>query len=683
LAALAEGVVLHDADGVIQTCNSRAADILGLSLEQMQGRTSIDPRWRCLREDGSLFPGDQHPAMVSLRTGEPCLNVVMGVQKPDGDLTWIIVNAQPLNQSDGQPPSAVVVSFTDISDRQHLEAVLFHEKELAQVTLHSIGDGVITTDVAGHIEYLNPTAEALTGWSQAEAKGLLLRDIFTLLHEDTRAPVSNPVDLALAENCTVYLQPDTVLIDRNGRELAIDDSAAPIHNRQGQTVGAVLVFKDVTQAWQLSRHVSWQAKHDSLTGLINRREFEQRLGEAHQSVQARQEHHVLCYLDLDQFKIVNDTCGHHVGDELLRQVANLFQSRIRKTDILARLGGDEFGVLLHHCHLEEALWVANTLREALQTFRFVWQGSTFTVGVSIGLVAIDGQIDGLEQLLIAADSACYAAKRGGRNRVHTYHADDATLMLQQREMRWATRLTEALEANRFCLFAQPIVATAAGAGPATHYEVLLRLRDETGALVPPAMFLPAAEVYGLMVSIDRWVITTLFQHWHQVQSVVSPRLYAINLSGASINDDQMIDFLRHSLDRYGVPANQVCFEITETMAITNLAKANQFVQQLHAMGCRFALDDFGSGMSSFSYLKHLPVDYLKIDGSFVKDMLTNPVDEAMVEAINRIGQVMGIQTIAEYVENSAILDRLAAMGVDFAQGYGIAKPMPLIPIPSR
>jgi diguanylate cyclase (GGDEF)-like protein/PAS domain S-box-containing protein len=682
LATMAEGVLLQDASGAVLTCNRSAEDILGLSLDQMQGRTAIDPRWRCLREDGSRLPMEQHPARVSLPMGQPCRNAVVGIEKPNGNLTWILVNTQPLVEGNGDSPYAVVVSFTDITERRDLESALFQEKELAQVTLQSIGDGVITTDVAGHITYVNPMAEALIGWSQAEAMGQLLKDLFTLIEEDTRVPVPNPVDLALAENRPVNLHLDRVLINRSGREIAINDSAAPIRDRQGQTVGAVLVFKDVTQERQLSRQVSWQAKHDSLTGLINRREFEQRLGEAFQSVRALQEHHVLFYLDLDQFKIVNDTCGHHVGDELLRQVATLLQSRIRKTDTLARLGGDEFGVLLHHCHFEEALWVANTLRESLQTFRFVWQGSTFTVGVSIGLVAIDGQIDGLEQLLIAADSACYAAKSSGRNRVHVYHPDDATLLIQQRDMRWFTRLTEALEANRFCLFAQPIVATATGSGPPTHYEVLLRLRDERGALVPPGMFLPAAEVYGLMVSIDRWVITTLFQHWHEIQSVASPCLYAINLSGSSINDDQMIDFLRHSLEHYGVPAHQVCFEITETMAITNLMKANQFVQQLHAMGCRFALDDFGSGMSSFTYLKHLPVDYLKIDGGFVKDMLTNPVDEAMVEAINRIGQVMGIETIAEYVENSAILNRLAAMGVDFAQGYGIAKPTPLIPLPS-
>jgi diguanylate cyclase (GGDEF)-like protein len=479
-----------------------------------------------------------------------------------------------------------------------------------------------------------------------------------------------------------------VLIARDGREVGINDSAAPIRDRSGHTVGAVMVFHDVTEARQLTRQVFWQAIHDPLTGLVNRREFELRLEQALQSAQTYQQAHMLCYLDLDQFKIVNDTCGHSAGDELLRQVTALLQTHIRKSDTLARLGGDEFGVLLHQCDLDQALRVANTLRESIQAFRFAWETNTFSIGVSIGVVSINHQSESLSSLLVAADSACYAAKNNGRNRVHTFHAEDQDVVQQRGEMRWAARLNQALENHQFCLFAQPIVATRPQSSAEKHYEVLLRLRDETGALVPPMAFIPAAERYGLMPKIDRWVVRTLFQHWAQIQPQpggvgdAQPRIYAINLSGTTLNDDEMIDFLLQQFAQYAVPYHLICFEITETAAIANLSKASQFIHRLRNLGCRFALDDFGSGMSSFAYLKNLPVDYLKIDGGFVKDILNDPVNAAMVDAINRIGQVMGLKTVAEYVENKAILECITALGVDFAQGYGIAKPALLITLRS-
>ncbi|MBE9108112.1 EAL domain-containing protein [Nodosilinea sp. LEGE 07298] len=683
VAALAEGVVLQDISGAIQTCNARAEEILGLTLDQMQGRTSIDPCWRSVYEDGRPFPGDQHPAMVTLRTGQPCRNVVMGVHKPNGALTWISINVEPMVCPGDTQPYAVVSSFADITQRRQMEEALFHEKELAQVTLHSIGDAVITTDMAGRIEYCNPVAQALTGWSQAESRGLLLSNVFTIVHEETREPAPNPVEIALRENRVVELMPNTVLLSRDGREIGVDDSAAPIRDRQGQTVGAVMVFHDVTQSRQLTRQVTWQAIHDPLTGLVNRREFERRLHQAIASVQTNEGIHVLCYLDLDQFKIVNDTCGHNAGDELLRQVTNLLQGHIRKTDTLARLGGDEFGVLLHQCDLDQALRVANSLKDAVQDFRFAWAGNTFTVGVSIGVVPINRHSDTLENVLVAADTACYTAKNNGRNRVHAVHLDDQTLLQQQGEFRWAARLIQALADHRFCLFAQPIVPTQSGPVKEYHYEVLLRLRDETGQMIPPLAFLPAAERYGLMAKIDRWVVSTLFQHWPSrppkgEPDPTIPTVYAINLSGASLNDDAMVDFLRQQLMLHAVPPQQVCFEVTETVAIANLSKASDFIRQLRALGCRFALDDFGSGMSSFAYLKTLPMDYLKIDGGFVKDILDDRVDYAMVDAISTIGRVMGLQTIAEYVENTAILNCITGIGVDFAQGYGIGHPQPLI-----
>lgn len=568
----------------------------------------------------------------------------------------------------------------DITERQQMEETLFQEKELAQVTLDSIGDAVITTDAIGQIRYLNPVAEVLTGWREQDAQGIPLSQVFKIFHETTRVPVENPIEIALRENRIVELANHTILIARDGREIAIDDSAAPIHDRLGQIVGAVLVFHDVTHNRELSRKFSWQAKHDPLTGLINRREFEQRLEGALTSARIDDQVHALCYMDLDQFKIVNDTCGHVAGDELLRQVTMLLQEQIRKTDTLARLGGDEFGVLLTQCPLEQAIAVSNTLREKIQAFRFIWQGNSFAIGVSIGLVGITAESESLANLLIAADTACYAAKNNGRNRIHVFQRDDQDLLQHQGEMRWVNRLTKALEEDRFVLQGELMAAIDSLDSHQIHYEVLIRLQDEDGELVAPMAFIPAAERYNLMGKIDRWVTKKIFSQWAVLQQKQQPSqnskqsiVYAINLSGASINDPQFTEFLHQQFEQYAVPPELICFEITETVAIANLTKASQFIAQFQKLGCRFALDDFGSGMSSFGYLKNLPVNYLKIDGEFIRNMVNDPVDYAMVEAINHIGHVMGIETIAEWVEDDEILERVKILGINYAQGYAMGK----------
>lgn len=575
----------------------------------------------------------------------------------------------------------------EITQRKIIEAALFQEKEQAQVTLQSIGDAVITTNRLGLLEYLNPVASALTGWSQQEASGKPMGEIVRMVNETTHELVESPVETAMREGKPVCLDKPTLLISREGCELAVDDSAAPLRASDGQIIGAVLVLRDVTQERSTERQLSWQASHDALTGLVNRREFENCLEQSVISAKTSDQQHALCYLDLDQFKIVNDTCGHIAGDELLRQVTALFQSQVRASDTLARLGGDEFGLLLNHCPLDAAVRVASKLLERLQEFRYVWQDKTFTIGVSIGVVAIDANTQSLTSLLSAADAACYAAKNKGRNRVHVYQADDRELAIQQSQMQWVTRLNQALEENRFRLFYQSIVPSSQTSSLATHYEILLRLVDEQGNLVSPMAFIPAAERYNLMHCIDRWVIRTLFaslgEHYQQNRNPCQllgdscDCLYAINLSGASISDEQFIEFVREQLSLHQIPPQVICFEITETVAIANLRQAAQFMRSLKQVGCRFALDDFGSGMSSFAYLKNLPVDYLKIDGGFVKQILDEPTDLAMVEAINHIGHVMGLQTIAEFVENEAILEKITAIRVDYAQGYGIALPRPL------
>lgn len=659
---------MKDEAGRMVYVNESLERVFNIKLANLRGKTDFD--W--LPEE-TARQVTENDAQV-LATGET-VQLLETVPTPDGSLHYWLVFKFPFQGSDGRKYVGGVA--VDITERKQMEEELFHQKELAQVTLHSIGDAVITTDATGKIEYFNPVAEILTGWSQQEAQGLPLAEVFIIFHETTRKPAENPVEKALQSGQIVSLANNTVLITRDGREIAIDDSAAPIRDRYNQIVGAVMVFHDVTQNRSLSRQISWQASHDSLTGLVNRHKFEQCLEQAAIDARTHNLEHALCYLDLDQFKIVNDTCGHAAGDELLRQVTTLLQTKIRQSDVLARLGGDEFGALLYQCCLEQAIGVAEVMRSAIQEFRFVWQDNIFSIGVSIGLVEINANSESRASLLSYADAACYAAKNKGRNRVHIFQSDDEELLQQRGEMQWVSWITKALAENRFCLYSQIIAAIAPTATQETHYEILLRLRDEEGNLVAPMAFIPAAERYNLMPTIDRWVIETLFKSWSLAEHD-GKTIYAINLSGTSINDDQFISFLREQFALYQVPPESICFEITETVAIANLTKASQFIRELQRYGCRFSLDDFGSGMSSFAYLKTLPVDYLKIDGGFIKNIVENSVDDAMVEAITRIGHIMGVKTIAEFVENDAILQRIKTLGVDYAQGYGVAKPRPLV-----
>jgi diguanylate cyclase (GGDEF)-like protein/PAS domain S-box-containing protein len=560
------------------------------------------------------------------------------------------------------------------------ERALFQEKERAQVTLDSIGDGVITTDDEGKVVYFNPVAEQLTGWKLAEVQGLALRWAFNVVDAFTRKQIDHPAFDGSVEGATVNVYENVLLVNNDGRDFDIESSVAPIRNQTGESIGSVLVFRDVTQARELAKQLAWQAAHDQLTNLINRREFDLRLTRLLDSTKSSGDQHALLYMDLDQFKLVNDTAGHAAGDELLRQLADKLRSQIYGGDTLARLGGDEFGVLLEHRSLDEALKVANTLRKIVQDFRFICEGKTFEVGVSIGLAPITAHSGSPANLMSCADAACYAAKDKGRNRVNVYSPENIDLMQRQSEMRWVTDISKAFEEQRFCLYSQPILPLGKEQGDGRHCEILLRLIDVNGQIISPGTFLPAAERYGLMPVIDRWVIRTLFaaimENLDHGESH-SSRIFSVNLSGASLNDEFFPEFLRDQISHYRIPPAVLCFEITETVAISNLERVRRFMQELKQAGCRFSLDDFGSGMSSFAYLKDLPVDYLKIDGMFVKNMVQNPIDLAMVEAINRIGHVMGIQTIAEFVEDEAILEKLRALGVNYAQGYWVGRPAPL------
>ncbi|MCH8080075.1 MAG: EAL domain-containing protein, partial [Proteobacteria bacterium] len=464
-------------------------------------------------------------------------------------------------------------------------------------------------------------------------------------------------------------------VKNNGSIIWSRESARVIEDIDG-TQKLLVVSEDITEAHKLSQQLSYQASHDALTGLVNRREFEIRLERLINESEGSGEEHALCYLDLDQFKVINDTCGHLAGDELLRQLGELFKSKVRKKDTLARLGGDEFGVLMENCSLDQAQRVAHDLRELVEEFHFVWTDKRFSIGVSIGLVLIDDSGGNtVTEILSAADASCYAAKDAGRNRVHVYHPEDIDLAVHRGQMQWVSRINHALEEDRFRLYLQPIISLSEEDEDKKHYECLIRMIDEDGKIILPGAFLPAAERYDLSIKIDRWVFDSVYAWMAKRPGKLKGLTHcSVNLSGHSLSNEAFLNDIVNKLDDGKVPPSNICFEITETVAISRLSNAIRFMEVLKDKGCFFALDDFGSGVSSFGYLKNLPVDFLKIDGMFVRDMVNDPIDLEMVRSINEIGHVMGKKTIAEFVENEEILECLKELGVDYAQGYYMGKP---------
>jgi diguanylate cyclase (GGDEF)-like protein/PAS domain S-box-containing protein len=603
------------------------------------------------------------------------------LRRADGRVIVAAENSRVVHGVDG----AVLYfegTVTDITQRKAAERALFNEKERAQVTLQSIGDAVVTTDADGHVEYLNPVAEQLTGWTRREAQGRRIEEIIALTHEANGGAVENPVLRCIAEERVVAVADNVVLRGRDGGAIAIQDSAAPIQDRNGNVVGAVMVFHDVSQERQLHRKLAYYASHDSLTGLINRREFEERLSGALKTVQKdATKPYALLYMDLDQFKVVNDTCGHAAGDLLLRQLGEILHTQLRPgADVLARLGGDEFAVLLADCTTERAVDTAESFREALAAFRFAWRDSSLQIGVSIGIVPVASASESVASLMSEADVACYVAKDLGRNRIHVYEEGDAAERHQ--EMQWVARINRALEEERFELFYQPIVPIGPRRDVWPHYELLLRMRDERGEIVPPTAFIPAAERYNLMPSLDRWVLTqTLETLAYRGEPGEEPYMLAINLSGTTLNDARFLDFVLDELTAASVVPGALCFEITETAAISNLGQVVAFMNALKARGCRFSLDDFGTGLSSLTYLKNLPVDYVKIDGQFIHNVTHDAADESVVEAIARMAKAFRIETIAERVESHAVLKRLGEIGVSFAQGFFVAVPQSVAELP--
>ena len=586
---------------------------------------------------------------------------------------------------DYQGGPALLLTLVEMGPRAAVAPLASRGRPTAWETLDSLGEGVITTDVSGRIDYLNQAGEQLLGVSAIDALGKTITDIVTLLDEGDRRSLGDPVRHCLATQSKVTVGRRGLMILRNGGdERSVELTVTPLKGHKGEVIGAVVVMRDVSELRGITRQMTYQASHDALTGLVNRREFERRLEEALAVAHTQDAKHVLCYLDLDRFKAVNDSCGHMAGDGMLREVAALIKEAVRDSDTVGRLGGDEFGLLLVGCPLEKARQIADDVVRKVNDYRFVWKDKIFNIGVSVGLIEISRESGAPDEVLSAADSACYVAKRQGSH-VHVYSARDEAVARHRGEIQWLQRLQAALKENRFELMAQPIVATEPNEPHGPALEVLLRLQDDAvPGGISPVEFLRAAERYRLMSDVDRWVVqTALTALGRGGIRLPTNRSLAINLSGQTLGDPQFLEFVVDVLDRTGVAPTQLCFEVTENSVITNIEHAQRFIGVLHGMGCQFALDDFGRGLSSFGNLKNLSLDYLKIDGTFIRNLATDTVNQAMVAAMIKLARTLKFEVIAEQVEDAGALEAAKKMGVDFVQGYHLGRPQPLARVVAR
>jgi diguanylate cyclase (GGDEF)-like protein/PAS domain S-box-containing protein len=594
----------------------------------------------------------------------------------DGSVHCIGAAGQVIRDANGRATRMVGTNW-DTTEARNLAAELAAQNELLKMTLDSIGEGVITTNPQGEITWLNPMAEKMTGWSNSDGRGRPLEHVFRIIHEETRAPAETPLHACMTQDQVVGLASKTLLIARDGSELGIEDSASPIRNEKGDVLGMVLVFHDVTEQRRLAGEMSHRTSHDPLTGLVNRSAFEIRLQLVLQNALTSDSDNALLYIDLDNFKSVNDSCGHAIGDQLLIQVAKLISDVVRTSDMVARIGGDEFAVLLEDCPPAQAQRSAQRICDRLEEFRFAHEDKRFRVGASIGLVPVDNRWATAAAVQQAADSSCYAAKEAGRNRLHMWSDSDAAMHSRKGEMQWATRIETALDESSFDLFFQRIQPLK-GANQRLNAEILLRLSSPDGRLVPPGLFMPAAERFNLASRIDRWVLCEVIRRMQIKSFRDEVEELGVNLSGHSVGDRAFHRWAMDALDEAGAEiCSKLCLEITETAAVSNPTDAALFIGQLHTLKVRVALDDFGAGASSFGYLNVMPVDILKIDGQFVRDLLVNPLHAAAVRCFIDVASIAGLKTVAEFVDDPDVLRRLRQMGIDFAQGHLIHRPEPI------
>jgi len=665
---LPEIVLIHDEK--IRLANESASSLIGLEPAQLIGRETADlvkPAYRALFRNtmAKRLAGEEVPRRLE-------------IQLINGNEAGLWVEAQSSNiEFHGHP--AILTVARDVSHRKSLEVSLSRSKRQAQYTLESIAEGIITTDNNGRIDYMNLAAEALIGTNRDDAVGHKIGELFTLVDDADRRPLGDPVERCLAMRRRVNMGRRAVMISSDGeQEHSVEITASPIRGPGSSLSGTVVVFHDVGELRGLTQQMSYQATHDALTGLVNRREFERRLDEAMDSAHAEEAAHMLFYMDLDRFKAVNDSCGHLAGDSMLREVAGLIKDQVRDSDIVGRLGGDEFGALLIGCPIDKARQIATDICNEIADYRFVWKDKIFNIGISVGLVEITHVSGSLQDVLSAADSACYVAKQQGKGKVHVYSARDEAIARERGDIQWLRRLQTALHESSFELAIQPIIAMSAVAESGPALELFIRLPDGHGKTAETAQFLRPAERYQLMPQIDRWVVKAALTAIAGGEiKLTSGRSCAINLSGQTLGDESFLGFVVEALDRTGVSPTSICLEVTETAILANVQHAQRFIEVLHGIGCEFSLDDFGSGLGSFSSLKHLPIDYLKIDGIYTRNLGSDRVNQEMVAAMIKLARTMQFRVVAEQVEHQEDFDWLRDSGVDFVQGYFVEAPATL------
>ena len=665
---LPEIVFVHDEK--ILLANEPAAGLVGLEPAQLVGRDVADlvkPAYRALfrKHVAKRLAGENVPRRLE-------------IQLINGNEAGLWVEAQS-SSIEFRGARAILTVARDVSHRKSLEVSLSRSKRQAQYTLESIAEGVITTDNDGRIDYMNLAAESLIGTNRDDAAGHRIGELFSLVDDADRRPLGDPVERCLSMRRRVNMGRRAVMISQDGeQEHSVEITASPIRGPGNSISGSVVVFHDVSELRGLTRQMSYQATHDPLTGLINRREFERRLDEAMDTAHAEEAVHMLFYMDLDRFKAVNDSCGHLAGDNMLREVAALIKDQVRDSDVVGRLGGDEFGALLIGCPIEKARQIANDVCNAVDAYRFVWQDKIFNIGISIGLVEISHTSGAIQDVMSAADSACYVAKQEGRGGVHVYSARDEAIARERGDIQWLRKLQTALHEDSFELAVQPILAMSGSAETGPSIEVLIRLPDGRGRNADTAEFLRPAERYQLMPQIDRWVVnSTLMAISSGEIKLAGHRSCAINLSGQTLADEAFLGFVVDALDHSGVSPSAICFEVTEKAILSNVQHAQRFIEVLHGIGCEFSLDDFGSGLGSFSSLKHLPIDYLKIDGTYTRNLQSDQVNQEMVVAMIKLARTMQFRIVAEQVEHQEDFDWLRDVGIDFIQGHFVDPPQML------